>query len=581
MTAKPTETDSLSMDPIQFEVMRCAFDAAADEMAAALRKTAFSTNIKTRADFSCALFDRQLQLIAQSFSQPIHLASMARLVPMAVQRYGAEGIAPGDVLVTNDAHSGSMHLNDICLIAPYFDGEDLQGYASAVAHHVDIGGMAPGGLSISRDIYQEGMIIPAVKLFDRGELLPDILALILANIRSPHQTGGDIRAQIAAVKLGQKRMSEIIRRFGGATVQQFTEEMIEYTNRWARREIAKLPQGDHTATCALDDDGICDEPIRLALKATVRDGQVVFDLKGSDPQRPGPMNANLTYAYSAVTYVVKCLIDPDIPNNDGFYRLITVEAPEGTVVNAMRPAGVVGGNDIAMRLCDLGFRAFSTALPERTVACSKSVICNMGCGGTDSRTGEFYTFMETICGGYGARPDRDGMDAVQSHIQNTENSAIEEMENQYPLQVVRYELWDDSEGAGRFRGGLGVRRDWKYCDHAATATIFSDHAKHGPWGLFGGHSGRASRYLLNPDTDAIRQPSKVTLELQPNNVISYRTPGGGGYGPPTERDPALVLDDVVKEKVSWQRARDVYGVVIDRQRQVVDVAGTRELRKRM
>jgi N-methylhydantoinase B len=280
------------------------------------------------------------------------------------------------VLVTNDAHHGSMHLNDICLVAPYFDGNDLQGYAAAVAHHVDIGGMAPGGLCVSRDIYQEGVIIPVVKLIHRGQVLDDVLKLILANIRSPRQTGGDIRAQIAAVRRGQQRMAQIIDRFGGATLEQFTEEMIQYTCRWARREISQLPQGTFSAECTLDDDGIDERPIRLALKATVRDGQVAFDLTGSDAQRPGPMNANLTYSYSAATYVVKCLIDPNIPNNDGFYRLITVDAPRGTVVNAVPPAGVVGGNDVAMRLCDLGFRAFAAALPDRVVACSNSIICN-------------------------------------------------------------------------------------------------------------------------------------------------------------------------------------------------------------
>jgi len=566
------------IDPIQFEVMRSAFDAAADEMAAALRKAAFSTNIKTRADFSCALFDSQLRLMAQSFSQPIHLASMARLVPLAVQRYGVDRLAPGDALATNDAHHGSMHLNDICLIAPYFDGDRLQGYAAAVAHHVDIGGMAPGGLCVSRDIYQEGVIIPVVKLIDRGKVVEDVLNLVLANIRSPHQTGGDIRAQIAAVNLGQQRMAQITDRFGGATLEQFTEEMIDYTCRWARQEIARLPQGVYSAECFLDDDGLDDRPIRLALKVTVGDGQVAFDLTGSDPQRPGPMNANLTYAFSAVTYVIKCLIDPNIPNNEGFYRLITVDAPPGTVVNALPPAGVVGGNDVAMRLCDLGFRALAPALPDRVAACSKSIICCIGCGGEDPRSGEYYTFMETICGGYGGRPDRDGMDAVQTHIQNTENSAIEETEYQYPLQIVRYELLAGSDGPGRFRGGLGVRRDWKFTDHDATVTIFSDHAKFAPWGLFGGGDGAASRYILNPDTDPRELSSKGTLTLQPNDVISYRTPGGGGYGPASQRDPELVLRDVIQEKITAQRARDVYQVVVDPEERQVDVAATNRLR---
>ena len=321
--------------------------------------------------------------------------------------------------------------------------------------------MAPGGLCVSRDIYQEGVIIPAVKLLAAGEMVDDVFRLILSNIRSPKQTAGDIRAQIASIMLEQQRMTQIIERFGGQVVRQFTNELIEYTYRWAKREIEQLPAGEFSAEGFLDDDGISDEPIKLCIKATVADGRVDFDLTGSATQRAGPINANLTYSYSAVTYVIKCLIDSEIPTNEGFYRLISVSAPEGTVVNVQPPGGVVGGNDIALRLCDLGFKAFADALPERVVACSKSMICNMGCGGTDPRSGDYYTFMETLSGGYGARASKDGIDAVQPHIQNTENSAIEETENQYPMQITRYELIQDSEGAGKYRGGQGVRRDWK------------------------------------------------------------------------------------------------------------------------
>ncbi|MCA9266190.1 MAG: hydantoinase B/oxoprolinase family protein [Planctomycetales bacterium] len=566
------------MDPIQFEVLRSSFAAMADEMAAALRKAAFSTNIKTRADFSCALFDRQMRVIAQSFSQPIHLASMARLVPLALQKYGSERLGPGDVLATNDSHNGSMHLNDVCLIAPAFHHERLLGYVAAVAHHVDIGGMAPGGLCVSREIYQEGIIIPAVKLLAAGQVVDDLFQLILANIRSPRQTAGDIRAQIAAVRLGEKRFAQIADQYSEDAVESFTDELIEYTARWATREIAELPEGTYKASCWIDDDGIHEEPIRLCLAATVRDGRVSFDLTGSEPQRAGAMNASLTYSYSAVSYVVKCLIDSDVPTNEGFYRLIDVHAPAATVVNAQHPVGVVGGNDIALRLCDLGFRAFAEAVPEKVVACSKSIICNMGCGGIDPRTGEYYTFMETIGGGYGGRRGLDGLDAVQPHIQNTENSAIEETENQYPLRILRYELVTDSEGPGEYRGGLGVRRDWQFVDHEATVTVFSDQRKYAPWGLFGGGDGAASRYVLDPQGVNTELSSKVTLELERDQVLSYRTPGGGGYGDPRTRDPALVLADYLAGKITAVRALEEYAVAIDESIETVDEPGTAELR---
>ena len=569
----------LKMDPIRFEVMRSGFEAAADEMGAALRKASYSTNIKTRADFSCALFDSKLRVIAQSFSQPVHLASMSRMIPNTVRQYGIEKLRPGDALVMNHPYRGGVHLNDVSITAPFFSGEKLQGYAATIAHHVDIGGYAPGGYCISTEVYQEGIIIPPSRLVSEGEIVDDVFDLILANIRSPRQTAGDFRAQIAASLLGQKRMAEIIAKFGEESVELFVDELIDYTERWAHAEISKLPDGVYEAENYLDDDGVSDRPIRLFLKAEIKGGRVSFDLTGSDAQRSSPMNATLTQTYSPLAYVVKCLIDSNIPTNEGFYRLIDVKAPEGTVVNCSPPVGVVGGWEVAMRLCCLSFRAFSEGMPDRVMAPTKSINCHMACGGNDPRTGEYYTFIETMGGGWGGLPTKDGMDAVQSHIQNTENSAIEETENNLPFMITHYELIPDSEGAGRYRGGVGLRRDWKFPGHEATLTVFSDHRKLPLWGLFGGEAGARSKYILNPDTEARELPSKVTLHLDADSVISYRTPGGGGYGPPLERDPELVLQDVIQGKVSLQRARDVYGVVIDLAAKEVNSRATRELRE--
>ena len=572
---------SLKMDPIRFEVMRSAFEAAADEMGAALRKAAYSTNIKTRSDFSCALFDSKLRIIAQSFSQPVHLASMSRMIPNTIRQYGIEKLRPGDALVMNHPYRGGVHLNDVAIMAPFFSGGKIHGYAATIAHHVDIGGYAPGGYCISTELYQEGIIIPPAKLVSEGEIVDDVFRLILANIRSPRQSTGDFRAQIAASLLGQKRMAEILSRFGAESVEIFVDELIEYTERWARAEISKLPDGVYETEALLDDDGVTDRPIRLALKVEIKKGRVSFDLTGSDDQRSSPMNATLTQTYSPLAYVVKCLIDSDIPTNEGFYRLIDVKAPAGTVVNATPPVGVVGGWEVVMRLCCLGFQALSDAMPDKVMASTKSINCHMACGGTDPRTGEYYTFIETMAGGWGGLPTKDGMDAVQSHIQNTENSAIEETENNLPFLITRYELIPDSEGAGRYRGGLGLRRDWKFPGHEATLTVFSDNRKFAPWGLFGGGSGSPSRYILNPDGEAKELPSKVTLQLQPGSVISYRTPGGGGYGTPLERDPERVLEDVAQGKVTPDRARDVYGVVLDPSGKAVDLQATRTRRGRL
>lgn len=572
---------ALKMDPIRFEVMRSAFEAAADEMGAALRKAAYSTNIKTRSDFSCALFDSKLRIIAQSFSQPVHLASMSRMIPNTIRQYGIEKLRAGDALVMNHPYRGGVHLNDVAIMAPFFSGGRIHGYAATIAHHVDIGGYAPGGYCISTELYQEGIIIPPAKLVSQGEIVDDVFRLILANIRSPRQSTGDFRAQIAASLLGQKRMAEILSRFGAESVEIFVDELIEYTERWARAEISRLPDGVYETEALLDDDGVSDRPIRLVLKVEIKQGRVSFDLTGSDDQRSSPMNATLTQTYSPLAYVVKCLIDSDIPTNEGFYRLIDVKAPPGTVVNATPPVGVVGGWEVVMRLCCLGFQALADAMPDKVMASTKSINCHMACGGTDPRTGEYYTFIETMAGGWGGLPTKDGMDAVQSHIQNTENSAIEETENNLPFLITRYELIPDSEGAGRYRGGLGLRRDWKFPGHEATLTVFSDNRKFAPWGLFGGGSGSPSRYILNPDGEAKELPSKVTLQLQPGSVISYRTPGGGGYGTPLERDPERVLEDVAQGKVTPDRARDVYGVVLDASGKAVDLQATRTRRGRL
>ena len=566
------------MDPIRFEVMRSAFNASADEMSSALRRASYSTNIKTRADFSCALFDDQLRVIAQSFSQPIHLASMSRMVPSGLRIYGPERLAKGDAIVFNNPHQGAMHLNDIAVISAIYHGDVLCGYAASVAHHVDIGGMTPGGLAVSTDVYQEGVIIPPTKLVEGGRLMKEVFDLIVANIRSPKQMAGDFRAQVASVMLGERRYCETVDRFGGDEIRTFTDELIEYTRRWTEAEIRRLPEGTSRAEGFLDDDGLTDTPIRLVVETTIQDGRIRFDLTGSDAQRRSPMNANLTYAYAALSYVVKCLVDSDIPANAGFYAQIDVLAPEGTVVNARPPAGMVGGGEVSMRLTDVGFLSLAQVLPEKIAACGKSIICHMGVGGIDPVSADYYTFMETLAGGYGGRPTKDGMDAVQAHFQNTENSAIEETENNMPIRILRYELIPDSEGAGRYRGGLGLRRDWQFVDHEATFTVFSDMRINAPWGLFGGEPATSARYILDPEGEGRELPSKFTIDLAADGVMSYRTPGGGGYGPAFERSPEAVREDVMDGKVTADRAAAVYGVIVDAATGQIDVEATNRQR---
>ena len=569
----------LRVDPIAFEVLRNALVEATEEMAIVLRRSAYSTNIKTRADFSCAFFDRQLQPVAQAFGQPTHLGSLVELVPKAVRHYGAENLAPGDALLANHPYLGGVHLNDITLISPVYNDAELFGYVANTAHHVDVGGGAPASVGAFREVYQEGVIIPPVKVVRDGKVVSDVFRLVLAQIRSKRETAGDLRAQIAANNTGLRRLNALMDRFGVETFTFYIDELIAYAERRTKGEVAELPRGTFTADGYVDNDGFTDEPVHLVAKIVVDDTGIFFDMTGADPQRRAPVNSTYAQTFSACAYVLKCLIDPDVPVNAGFYRFVNMLAPEGTVVNSTSPAPVVGGWETQTRLIDIMFKALAPVLPDRMPAGTKAMMCHSGFGGLDPRTGEYYCFLETLAGGFGGRMTSDGPDAVQTHGQNTENAPIEETEINYPVRITRYELVEDSDGAGRYRGGLGLRRDYLF-DHEASFTILADRDRWGPWGLFGGLPGRKASYVLDRDGEAVKLGSKVTIELKPGDGVSYRTCGGGGYGPPEERDPELVLRDVREGKVSLPRAREIYRVEIDPNAWTVDEGKTAKLRTR-
>ena len=566
------------IDPIKFEVIRNSLVEATEEMAVALRRSAYSTNVKTRQDFSCAFFDRDLRVVAQAFTQPVHLGSMVELVPRAVRLYGEERLVAGDMLVTNDPYSGGVHLNDITVLAPVHQDGTLVGYVANIAHHVDVGGGAPASVGAFREVFQEGVIIPPVKLVDAGAIAPDVFDLILAQIRSKRETAGDFRAQIAANRAGIRRLLELIARHGLAEVDRYIDALVEYTERRTRAELSELPRGVYTAEGYVDNDGFTDRRVKLSARVVIDESGVLFDLNGSDPQRRAPVNSTFAQTFSACAYALRCLLDPDLPINHGFYKLVRIDAPLGTVVNCVHPAPVVGGWETHARLNDVIFKALSQALPDAVPAGTKAMQCHAGFGGMDPSTGDYYCFLETLAGGYGARSQIDGPDAVQMHGQNTENAPIEETESNYPVRIVRYELIPDSEGPGKHRGGLGLRRDYLFLDHEATFTVLADRDKDGPWGLYGGESGRKASYVYISGGNEVELGSKVTLDLQPGDMVSYRTCGGGGYGAAQERDPALVLRDVREGKVSPERARQVYLVAIDSDTWTVDERETAGLR---
>jgi N-methylhydantoinase B len=552
------------IDPVRFEVARNALLAITEEMGATLRRAAYSTNIKTRGDFSCAFFDRELRTVAQAFAQPSHLGSLAHIVPRAIRHYGPENLEPGDGILVNDPYLGGVHLNDITLVSPVFVDGALLGYVGNIAHHVDVGGGAPGSIGVSSEIYQEGLVIPPVRLVKGGTIDRDIFAMIRSNFRGTREITGDFRAQTAANRLGARRIAALAGQYGVETFDRYLEELLAYTERRTRAAFAEFPDGRFSAEMHMDGDGVSDEPVRLAATVEIDGGRLTVDLSGCDDQRRSPTNATASQAYSGVVYVLKCLVGADIPVNDGFYRLVDIRSRPGSVVHAVHPAAVAAGWEIAMQLCDLLFRALSEALPDRVVAGTKGCVCNVAFGGIDPRSDEYFTFYETIAGGYGATRSTDGMDAVQAHFQNTENAPVEETESSYPVRIVRYSLIDDSEGAGQWRGGLGVRRDYMFPGHAPSFSILSDKAKFPPWGLFGGLDARPARYVLNPGREGERVlPSKITLQLADGDVVSVQTPGGGGVESPRARPVEHIAADVVAGKISPQRARSVYGVVVD------------------
>lgn len=526
MTRKP-------FDPIKLEVFKHQFTAIAEEMGVVLQKASYSPNIKERRDYSCALFSPQGDMIAQAAHIPVHLGSMPLSVVAAIRDF--PDLEPGDVVVLNDPFRGGTHLPDITMVTPIFHQPgDLVGFAASRAHHADVGGMSPGSMAIAREIYQEGIIIPPVKLMSAGELNQDILDLILANVRTPEERLGDLWAQIAANQRGVSRLRDLFQRYGFAEVNHYMDELLAYTERMTRQLIAGLQDGTYQFVDYLDDDGISDQPIPIQASITIRRDEAEVDFSGSASQQPGGINAVYAITLSAVYYVFRCLLGLDVPNNSGCLVPIRVIAPEGTVVNAAHPASVAGGNvETSQRIVDVLLGALAQAVPELIPAASQGTMNNVTIGGTTG-SGLPFAYYETIGGGMGARPWADGPSAVHSHMTNTLNTPIEALEFAYPLQVMCYEIRSGSGGDGRYRGGEGIRRDVKLSVDSHV-TLITERRRLPPYGLNGGRPGELGENLLIHAGEEQKLPGKGSFHLKAEDILSIRTPGGGGYGDPESR----------------------------------------------
>lgn len=514
-------------DPIRTEVFKHLISSVAEEMGVALRRTAHSPNIKERRDFSCALFDAQGRMTAQAAHIPVHLGAMPLSVQACLEHLDFQ---PDDIAIVNDPFHGGTHLPDITMVAPVFWENRLVGFAGNRAHHADVGGMSPGSMPLSRELFQEGIILPPTKLVQAGVLNEGVWNLILANVRTPDERAGDLRAQIAANAMGVRRMTGLFEKYGWEEIESRTSELLAYAERMTRRLIGDLPDGTYRFTDRLDDDGIGAEPAEIAVAVMVNGDEVVVDFTGSSPQRRGNVNAVYAITLSATYYVFRSLVGLDIPSNSGCLAPIRVIAPEGTIVNARPPAAVAGGNvETSQRITDVLLGALAQACPERVPAASQGTMNNMVIGGWDPMRGRVYTYYETIGGGVGARPDANGADAIHSHMTNTLNTPIEALEYAYPFLARRYEVRRGSGGGGRFSGGDGICREIEVLADAQL-TLLTDRRRFPPYGLAGGESGQTGRNFLRRGDETVELPGKVSMELKAGDVVCVHTPGGGGYG---------------------------------------------------
>jgi N-methylhydantoinase B len=554
---------NMKLDPITTQVIGNLILSIAEEMGATLMKTAYSPNIKERGDRSTAIFDASGQVIAQAQLIPTHLGSMLGAVHEVIKRHPVEKLKAGDMFIANDPYNGGgHHLPDVNLVAPVFFRGALVGYVASIGHHSDVGGMVAGSESgICTEIYQEGLRIPPVRLVQAGEVNEDILNIILLNTRTPKDRLGDLRAQIAANRVGVRGMIQVCERYGPELVAASTDELLNYSERLIRSKIAEIPDGVYEATDFLDNDGVGDSKTKIHLTMTIAGDHIKFDFAGSDPQVRGSRNVPTASLKAVVLTVVKSMVDPALPPNSGYYRAVEISAPSGSVLNPL-PPGAVGERSLTNAVVgDVLWQALSQAVPARAMAGSgphRQIIPS----GINPGSGEFFVNYETIAGALGARPYKDGIDAVRIHGSGAANLPVESLELNFPLMVERYELRQDSGGPGQFQGGLGIRRDYRVLADGIYTSVCGEREFRPAGGIQDGMAGGTGRFTLNPGTSAekVLPSTGADILLPKGTLLRVDTPGGGGCGDPSKRDRALVVRDVAQERISEKIARTVYGL---------------------
>ncbi len=534
-----SRTKSTSYDPTRLEIFKNLFHSVAEEMGAALRRVAFSPNIKERRDYSCAVFNAAGEVLAMGDHMPVHLGSMPMSVAAAI---AALELAPGDVALLNDPYAGGTHLPDLTMVMPVYvrpsvalgdlrvNGRRPMFYVANRAHHADVGGAQAGSMGLAREIFQEGIRIPPVKILERGRVARDVMQLILGNVRTPEEREGDLTAQIASARIGERRLAEMVAKYGRGEVEGYGRHLLAYSARMMRAALAEIPDGTYRGEDFLDGDGISDKPLRIAVTIRKRGARAEVDFTGSAPQCAGNVNSVEAITFSAVFYVFRCLVSEQVPATSGLMRPIRVMAPAGTIVNARPPAAVAGGNvETSQRTVDTLLRALARALPQRIPAASQGTMNNFTFGGTDPRSGAPFAYYETIAGGLGARPGLDGISGIHTHMTNSLNTPIEVLEHAYPVRVRRYGLRRGSGGAGKWRGGDGVVREVEMLTDVQVG-LLCDRRRFGPYGLAGGNAGKTGKNMLLSGRGKKPLAAKCTFYAKAGSVVQIETPGGGGWG---------------------------------------------------
>ncbi|MCC7105895.1 MAG: hydantoinase B/oxoprolinase family protein [Chloroflexi bacterium] len=570
MAGVPAQGARGSIDPITLEVIRNRLDVVAQEMESALIRSAFSVVIKEGADCSCALFTAEGETIAQAVALPQHLGVLASTVKTVLREHPVETMAEGDVFIMNDPYDGGTHIPDINILTPVFWRGRLVALASCMAHQQDMGGMVIGSLPPdATEIFQEGLVLPPVRLMERGEFNQSVLKIILKNVRIPTHTIADFRAQLAAISTGAERFKALCDEYGADEVLAAVAERMDRAETLTRARIAEIPGGEYTFWDYLDNDGIVlDKSVKIQATMKIQGSEIFVDWAGSDPQVLGAANAALSHAACVTYYCVRTVTDPSLPNNAGCFRPIYVTQPEGTIVNPRHPAALNARTMTVCRMTDVIFGCLAQAVPDR-VRASSSSMQGVSFSGRRVSDGRAYVYIELFCGGMGARPTKDGVDYIETDITNMMNTPTEAVEMEYPLRVHSMRLKTDSGGAGRHRGGLGMEKVFEILEGTSEITHRGDRHFTQPWGLLGGRPAMSWSTIVNrADGSTHKVPARERFRMQPGETIDCTTAGGGGYGDPLRRPPAAVAADVLDRKVSREAAEREYGVIIGDSMQV-------------